>query len=378
VDIAALSVLAGLAAFVAGAGAAGASGLPLPAATETPSDSWAVLPMGQLTSQADTFWQLLHGEPGSSQWTSVTPQGVADNGGIVAAVGVATSSVAVGFLPSELLHFSPLSVSTNSGHTWSPAFLPGALAASPSALASGPDGSLALVGSTVLHQSSAQSKWSRLVTLAALRRVAPTCGVAALSAVAVTPAGDALVGGACGRGHIGLFNSSDGDWHLSADTLGGAWHNARTTVLRLQAGGAQSTALVAAAEGGHRALFALTDDEGGTWKISAPLVLAPGATVRASAVDPGGALSVLVGSKRSPTVAEINPNSSWMTVPAPPPGTLALAWVVPSSISFGGTMLDAFTVVDGTELHVFALTPAGAKWVPAQKLQVPLAYGSSS
>jgi hypothetical protein len=333
--------------------------------------------MGQLGNQANTFWQLLHAEPGSSQWKSVTPQGVADNGGIVAAAGVATSSIAVGFLPSQLLRYSPLSVSTDSGHTWSPAFLPGALTSSPSALASGPDGSLAVVGPTVLRQSSPQSKWSRLVTLAALRRVAPACGVAALSAVAVTPPGDALVGGTCGRGHVGLFTSSDGGWQPDPDTLGGVWHGASTTVLRLQAGGAQTSALVMAAQAGRRALFALTDDVSGTWKVSPPLVLAAGSTFRASAVDPGGALSVLLGSNRSPSVAEINPNSTWVTVPAPPIGTLGLAWVVPSSISFGGTMLDAFTVVHGTELHVFALTPAGTNWVPVQTLQVPLAYGSS-
>jgi hypothetical protein len=77
-------------------------------------------------------------------------------------------------------------------------------------------------------------------------------------------------------------------------------------------------------------------------------------------------------------VAEINPDGRWVTLPPPPIGTLGLAWVVPSSISFGGTGLDAFTVVKGTELHVFVLTPAGTKWVPAQTLQVPLAYGSSS
>jgi hypothetical protein len=108
--------------------------------------------MGQLGNQANTFWQLLHAEPGASTWSSVTPQGVADNGGIVAAPGVATDSLTVGFLPSQLLRFSPLSVSTDSGRTWSPAFLPGALTSGPNALATGPDGSLALVGSTVLHQ----------------------------------------------------------------------------------------------------------------------------------------------------------------------------------------------------------------------------------
>jgi hypothetical protein len=196
--------------------------------------------------------------------------------------------------------------------------------------------------------------------------------------VAVTSTGSVLVGAACGRGHVGLFSSATGGWRLDSATLPGAWHNASTTVLRLQAGGAQATVLVLAAHRGRRSLFALTGDDSGTWRVSSPFPLAAGSTVRASAVDPAGAVSVLVGSKKSPSVAEINPDGSWATIPAPPVGTLGLAWVAPSSISLGGTTLDAFTVVNGTELHVFALTPAGTKWVPAQTLQVPLAYGSSS
>ena len=376
--IAALSLLAACAASLAAAGVAGAaSSLPLPASTETQADSWAVLPMGQLGDQVNTFWQLLHAAPGSSKWSSVTPQGVADNGGIVAAPGVGTDSVAVGFLPSQLLRFSPLSVSTDSGRTWSPAFLPGALTASPSALASGPDGSLAVVGSAVLHQTAHQSKWSRLVTLSALRRVAPICGVVALNAVAVTATGSALVGAACGRGHIGLFTSSDGTWHSDVATLHGAWRDASTTMVRLQAGSAQPTALVLAAQAGHRALFVVTDAASGHWSVSSPLTLGSGSSVRASAVQSGGALSVVTGSKRDPSVSQINTDGTWTTLPPPPAGTLALAWVLPTAVPFGGPTLDAFTV-DGTELHVYALTPAGIKWVAVQTLQVPLAYGSSS
>jgi hypothetical protein len=378
VGLAALSILAGSAALVAGAGVAGAAGLPLSAATETSSDSWAVLPMGQLGNQANTFWQLLHAEPGSSHWASVTPQGVADNGGIVAAAGVAGASITVGFLPSQLLRFSPLSVSTDSGHTWNPAFLPGALAASPSALASGPDGSLAIVGDTVLYESSSRSAWARIVSLATFRGLAPRCSATALDAVAVEPTGGALVGASCHNGEVGLFTESEGVWHLDPAALPGVWRNAGTAVIRLQSNAGQTTALVAAGRGGRQALFALSQSGTSSLRVSAPLSFGAGSTIRASAVDPGGALSVLVGSKRSPSVAEINPDGRWVTFPPPPIGTLGLAWVVPSSISFGGTGLDAFTVVKGTELHVFVLTPAGTKWVPAQTLQVPLAYGSSS
>jgi hypothetical protein len=41
-----------------------------------------------------------------------------------------------------------------------------------------------------------------------------------------------------------------------------------------------------------------------------------------------------------------------------------------------GIAADSF-VVDGTVLHVFALTPAGTTWALVQTTNVPLAYGSS-
>lgn len=378
VHIAALSLLAASATSIVATGTAGAATtLPLPASTETQADSWAVLPMGQLDDQVNTFWQLLHAAPGSSTWSSVTPQGVADNGGIVAAPGVGTASISVGFLPSQLLRFSPLSVSTTSGRTWSPAFLPGALASSPNALASGPDGSLAVVGSAVLHQSVSQSKWSRLVTVAGLARVAPSCDVTALNAVAVTPEGGALVGAACRDGHVGLFTSATGNWHADAATLKGSWQDATTTVVRLQGGTVRPTALVLAAQGGHRAVFVLTQGTNDNWSVSSPLALGSNSSLRASAVSPGGEVSVVTGSTKDPAIAQTDTDGTWTRLPPPPAGTLALAWVLPGSLSFGGPALDAFTV-DGPVLHVYALTPAGINWAEVQTLQVPLAYGSSS
>jgi hypothetical protein len=362
---------------VAGGSAAAASDLPLPSAIETPADSWVVLPMGQTGNLVNTFWQLLRAAPGSSQWSVVTPQGVADNGGLVAAAGVTTASATVGFLPSQSLRFSPLSATTDAGRTWSPGFLPGALAARPDALASGSGGSLAIVGSAVLHKPSNSPGWSRLVTLAALQRLAPQCGATALDAVAMTPTGAVLVGAAC-QGHLGLFSASGGKWRLDGAPLPGEWRDASTTILRLQAGNTQTTALATATQGTHQALVALSLAGSGGWHASAPLPIGAGATVRASAVDFGGALSVLVGSKESESVYQITPAGSWVTLPAPPRGAVGLAWVIPATTSFGATTLDAFTVVGGTDLHVFALTPGGGKWAGAQTLQVQLPYGSSS
>lgn len=360
------------------AGAAGATiALPLPAAIETPTDSWAVLPMGQVGSLVNTFWQLLHAVPGTSQWTVVTPQGVADNGGLVAAAGVATTTTSVGFLPSQQLRFSPLSVTTDAGRTWSPAYLPGALSARPNALASGTDGSLAIVGSAVVHRFPNSPDWSRLVTLAALKRVAPQCGAAALDAVAVTSTGAQLVGAAC-RGHVGIFTASGGEWRLDQAPLPGGWRKASTTILRLQTSGTQTTALVVAATGGHQALFALSQAGSEGWQLSTPLPLGAGSAVTASAISFGGDLGVLVGSKRAQSVDEITPGGSWVTLPAPPRGAAGLAFVTPDTISVGASTLDAFVVVGGTNLHVFALAPGHSDWAGAQILQVALPYGSSS
>jgi hypothetical protein len=334
--------------------------------------------MGQISDQANTFWQLLHAAVGSSHWSVVTPQGVADNGGIVAGVANGTAPTVVGFLPSELLHFSPLSASNDGGRTWKPAYLPGALSARPDALASGPNGSLAIVGSTVLHQATNASSWSRLVTLRALRRVAPSCGAKALDAVSLAPTGTALVGTACRRGHVGLFNSSDGGSHSESVTLSGLWRNASTTVLRLQNSGAETIGLVEATRGGRIALFTVAQGANSNWTISPPLSLHRGSMVHATAIDAFGGSAVLVQSKRTSPIAEVEQGGRWITLPPLPRGTSGLAWVTPSTISFGGIALDAFRVTGETQLHVLGLTPAGSKWVVTQKLRVPLAYGSSS
>ena len=91
---------------------------PLESAVSTSSGSWVILPMGDLSDQDNTFWQLFHAPPGSSHWSLVTPPGVADNGRLVA--GASVGSILVGVLPSRLLRFSPLSQSSDGGHLLGP------------------------------------------------------------------------------------------------------------------------------------------------------------------------------------------------------------------------------------------------------------------
>ena len=70
---------------------------------------------------------------GASRWSLVTPPGVADNGGLVAAGG--GTSLTVGFRPSQNLAFSPLATSTDAGQNWTPGLLDAGLADTPGAIA---------------------------------------------------------------------------------------------------------------------------------------------------------------------------------------------------------------------------------------------------
>ena len=356
-----------------------APGVPIAGAVETADASWAVLPMGQLSDQANTFWQVLHAVPGSSQWTVVTPQGVADNGGLVA--GVTTGAVLVGTLPSQLLHFSPLSLSSDSGTTWSPIFLPGGLAPLPDALAygAGPQGGgLAIVGRTVLSAPPDLSSWSPFVSLSRLQRVSPRCGASALDAVTFgASTSTPLVATGCrNNGVVAVFSGASGSWRPTGVRLPGRLASSTTTVLRLESSGLTTTALVDANSGGRRALVALWRTDTGPWSVSAPLPLGRTDSVVSTAISGGGGLAVLIGSGPSRSADEIFPGRGWAQLPPPPRASVDLAAVAPLTTAYAAAAFDAFTV-DGPVLHVFGLMPSGSKWAAAETLEVPLAYGSS-
>jgi hypothetical protein len=365
-----------------GALASGASTVaaPLPSGTETAGGAWAVLPMGLLSDPSNTFWQVLHTPPGtgsSSHWSVVTPQGVADNGGLVA--GASTNSVVVGTLPSKFLTFSPLSVSVDNGTSWSPAFLPGALAARPDALADvgGTNGgSFAIVGSTVLRAGQGAAAWSSLVTLRRLRQVSPRCDATALDAVAAMPSGSPLIATGCGRGGtVAVFTTSGGSWRQVGTTLHPSFAGWSTSVLRLESNGPATTAVVTAAHGGHAVVVALWQN-GGQWSESVPLPVTSNTPLLASSVGAAGTVAVLVGPARAPVAYDLSPGGRWTRLPPLPPATRALG-PLETGVGFGGSVIDAFTVSGGTELGVYALTPSGTSWAKVQSTEVPLAYGSS-
>ncbi len=355
--------------------AAGVPQPPLRSGAATSTGSWAVLPLGELSSEDNTFWQLLHVSSGSASWSPVTPPGTADNGGLVA--GVSGSSAVAGVLPSGLLTFSPLAMSLDNGGTWNAAFVPGAVAHVPDGLAldGDPGGKvLAVVGSRVLRARSAVSSWSTLVSLSTLQRASRACGAKRLQAVAFTPAGTVLVGAQCRHG-VGLFTDASGSWRRAGPSLVARSHTAPTSVIRLVSTGSVTTALLATVRSGHTKLVALWQSADGVWSAS-PLVGVPAAGPVATSVAPTGEITVLVDSSHGMVVEDVAPGTKWVALPAPPRGTVALA---PSGAAspMGTGQIDLFTV-HGAEFDVYARSPSGTSWSKVQSSQVPLAYGSSS
>lgn len=360
-----------------GAGAAAVPQPPLRSGTATSSGSWVVLPLGQLSDPQNTFWQLLHLPAGSASWSQVTPEGTADNGGLVAAMSGA--SVVAGVLPSQLLTFSPLSISSDSGGTWNPVFLPGAVAQVPDGLALDPmqgGNVLAIVGKRVLTSQSAGADWSTLVSLSTIRRLFPSCGGLRIQAVAITGAGAPLLGVQCRHG-VGLFTEAFGSWRRVGPRLGHKLGGAPTSVLRLETTGSGITALLGVLHSGHTQLIAAWQPAGGGWTVSPALTVTNGPA--STSIAQSGQVAVLAGSKHGSVVEEVVPGAEWTALPPPPHGTVALASSRPvlSPTMSGPDPLELFTS-DGAGFSVYALPPAAESWLKVQSTQVPLAYGSSS
>ena len=75
------------------------------------------------------------------------------------------------------------------------------------------------------------------------------CALAALTAVAYTPAGTPLLGGTCDRaGTAGIFSYADGTWQLTGPALPATLAGQRIQVLRLTRTGSTDTALLEAGQ----------------------------------------------------------------------------------------------------------------------------------
>ena len=73
----------------------------------TTAGTWAITVMGGSVAAHNNFWQLFVRPARSSQWKLVTPPGVADNGGLVAAAA-SGGPLITAIRPSQFLTYTPL------------------------------------------------------------------------------------------------------------------------------------------------------------------------------------------------------------------------------------------------------------------------------
>jgi hypothetical protein len=314
---------------------------PLTTSMTTAGATWAVLVMGGSAASENNFWQVFARTSGS--WSLVTPPGVADNGGLVAAG--AGGSLLVGIRPSQGLEFTPLATTTDQGARWSAGVLDAALADVPDALAVTGTRQLALLTNLTTEQTApGTARWSALPRAACQ-----------LSAVSYTPSGEPLAGGDCG-----VFRYSGGGWRSASPPRSGL-------LLRLTATSSGNVALLVS-DGDLYAAW--TRDGGIHWSMSAPLPLppsAPGASflsLASAAFGSGTSVGVLLSGGKAATTS--GPGAAWTTLPAVPSGTAVLAL----------DPVQALAVTGGSKLTVWQL--AFGTWTRHQSITVPIGYGSSS
>ncbi len=339
---------------------------PLSTSLVTAQGTWAVAVMGGSAGSDNGFWQLFVRPAGASEWSLVTPEGVADNGGLVAAGTPA--SLLVGLRPSQNLTFSPLAASADTGRNWTPGLLDAPLAQDPDAIAAAPSGqALALLQDGSIEaaptaNAAAAGQWSRLTTQSALAASAPgrSCGLVGVNAVSFGPNKAPIAAGSCLRpGVAGVFAETGGTWRSAGLALPAAYGGDQVRVVALAEVAGGNAALVLA---GNR-LLAAWGRAGTGWTISAQVAAGP---VRASGFGSGGSAWVLLSGDRAETIG--GAGGSWRALPTVPAGTATLAPGPSGSY-------DALAVA-GSKLTVWRLT-AGT-WAKVQLINVPVEYGSSS
>jgi hypothetical protein len=336
--------------------------------------------MGTLSDPLNTFWQLFYRPNATARWTLVTPPGVADNGGLVASPSpIAGGPLLAGFEPNQALRFSPLALSGNAGSSWSTGLVPGGLAAVPDALAVSSDaGFLALVragGGEVLRSSGDANVWSKLIgrTALASSTTGPSCGVGQLTAVALDASGGSLVGTTCrSAGVVGIFASTGGHWRLVGPRLSGQARSAATTVVRLVDTNGAVSGLVAVGNGSTKSLIAVAGAADGTWSVSPPLPMDGNRRIVSTGVESGGGFVVLASRRNGTFIlhTETGPGGGWRSLPAPPPGTAAVA------AEPGGAV--AALAVASTKFTDWKLNAPTGTWSKVGTVMVPIQFGSSS
>jgi hypothetical protein len=337
---------------------------PLATSLVTAQGGWATMVMGGAAASEDNFWQVFVRQPGASAWSLVTPPGVADNGGLVAAGSAA--SLLIGFRPSQDLAFSPLATSTDAGKTWTAGLLDASLADVPDALSTGPGGQrLAVLSNGTVDLGTGSGSWSTLTTLKALAASAPgrACGLQDVTGATFRGDGSYVVAGSCARpGVAGIFRDAGGTWEAAGPAVPAG---TRVQVLRLS---------------GTAALLQAGTDLLATWwsgtQWSAPQALADAGTVQASGFGPGDATAwVLLSGGRAATII-YGDNGGWSDLPRVPSPTAVLVAPGPAYGAHGPAMPWQALAVSGSRLTVWALD--GGNWTKVQVIDVPIQYDSSS
>jgi hypothetical protein len=348
------------------------AGLPLATAAAAQGGSWAVVRMAGSGGAQDRFWQLLVRAAAGGHWRLATPPGVADSGGL-AVTGVPGGTLTAGFVPSELLKFTPLAISSDSGATWSPGLLSASLAAEPGALAALPGGRLLAITARSAEVSSAgAASWTTLVTLRSLAAspAGRACGLIRLTAAAASPAAPAgapILAGACGRpGEIGVFTRAAGGWQAAGPALPGSLAGQRIAVLRLTDTGTGVSALLAAGTGRREALIpAWLAGQRTAWTLGRPYDL-NGSQVESASVGAGGQWGLVLSGRRGAILG--GPGASWQMPPALPSATAVL---------LPGTREVTALAPGDSAVTVWQLT-SGSGWRRIQVIGIPVISGSSS
>ena len=357
-----------------------AGGATLNGGTTDGATSVAIVPMGHLQDPANRFFQMFT-QVGSS-WRNSTTVGVGTNAGIVVAAP-ANGLVAVPpWGTSKLTAVSGLRAGRQrigaSGEV-----LP-RLVTGPSSISVDPTSGVAAAvtfDGSVLSWNRLDPTPRRIGTTFALAHSAAgkRCGVATLTAVAVTQTGSVVVGAQCSKsGEIGLFErTASGQWVDEGHLPLGA-----SSVVRLDADGAgvsglvlttrspsslHSFSVVRAADG----LVASTIGEG---------LSLHGRVLRSTDLSAEGPPSYVVATIGGATVR------AWAMSPGSPVASLGPALgssvqaVVGTPSSSGGGSSNEITAlgVAGGTLTFLTLNASKTRWTTNQVLHVAIPYGSAA
>jgi hypothetical protein len=378
----------------------GLSGLSAATSLTAPDGNWAVVPMGG--TGPNLFWQLFSLPVGGTKWSLQTPPAVATNGALILAPQDGAKpneeTLTAGIRPSLDLSFSPVTATADGGHSWQTIVPASGLANAPDALAAAPGGPLLSLGSGQQVSEIASAAAPGWTTLTSQRTLAATaagrdCALTGLSAVAYTQTGTALVGGDCGKGGVvGIFaRSAAGTWQLAGPALPAALSGGPVRVLRLTRSGDTNIALLETGTGASAALVAAWSADGtGHWTLSPayrlsgaePVSVSFGAagasaggksagSASSGGVSAGASTGVGVVLSGNRGVVLSGPRSSWRSVPALPSGqSVTLALVSPG--------VTEALAASGSDLTVWRLGSQAGRWTVAQRVKVPIEYGSSS